>query len=105
VSVEICERRKQGFLLTEMKSTLHVKQHLAEGVVQVHVARSGGLTTDRAEVMLETPIRTRSFYAEHHIPKGVLVALDWNVQARDQEPRSHVDGDAGVNPEGTFYAA
>ena len=52
VSVDILERRKQGFVLTEVKSTLDVKeQHLADVALQVHVARSAGLKIDRAEIM------------------------------------------------------
>ena len=52
VSIDILERRKRGFILTEVKSTLDIKeQHLADVAIQVHVARRAGLVVDRAEVM------------------------------------------------------
>jgi hypothetical protein len=52
VSIDILERRKRGFILTEVKSTLDIKeQHLADVAIQVHVVRRAGLVVDRAEVM------------------------------------------------------
>ena len=52
VSIDILQRRQQGFVLAEVKSTLDVKeQHLSDVAVQVHVVRRAGLKIDRAEVM------------------------------------------------------
>ena len=52
VSVDILERRKAGFTLTEVKSTLGVKsQHLPDVAVQTHVLRAAGVDVKRAEVM------------------------------------------------------
>jgi hypothetical protein len=52
VSVDILERRRDGFVLVEVKSTLDVKdEHLPDVAVQLHVVRSAGLTVRRAEVM------------------------------------------------------
>jgi hypothetical protein len=56
VSVDILERRKRGFVVTEVKSTTKLKkQHLPDVAVQVHVARRAGLRVDRAEVMHLNP--------------------------------------------------
>jgi hypothetical protein len=44
VSVDILERHKRGFVLTEVKSTTKLKkQHLPDVAVQIHVARRAGL--------------------------------------------------------------
>ncbi len=52
VSVDIVERRPDGFDLTEVKSTTSVKeQHLPDVAVQAHVARRSGLAVTRMEVM------------------------------------------------------
>jgi Domain of unknown function(DUF2779) len=52
VAVDILERRRNGFVLVEVKSTLDVKEeHLPDVAVQMHVVRSAGLTVKRAEVM------------------------------------------------------
>lgn len=52
VSVDILERKRNGFVLTEVKSTLDVKDaHLPDVAVQLHVLRRSGLTVRRAEVM------------------------------------------------------
>jgi len=52
VSVDILERSGDGFVLTEVKSTLDVKeQHLADVAIQLHVVRRAGLPVHRAEVM------------------------------------------------------
>jgi hypothetical protein len=52
VAVDILERRDDGFVLVEVKSTLGVKEkHLADVAVQMHVVRRAGLTVNRAEVM------------------------------------------------------
>jgi len=52
VAVDILERRRQGFVLTEVKSTLDVKdEHLPDVAVQVHVLRRAGIPVARAEVM------------------------------------------------------
>ncbi|MGH9364297.1 MAG: DUF2779 domain-containing protein [Thermoanaerobaculia bacterium] len=52
VAVDILERRRNGFALIEVKSTLDVKpEHLPDVAVQVHVARRAGLAVKRAEVM------------------------------------------------------
>jgi predicted RecB family nuclease len=52
VAVDILERRGDGFVLVEVKSTLGVKEkHLADVAVQTHVVRRAGLTVNRAEVM------------------------------------------------------
>jgi hypothetical protein len=52
VAVDILERRGDGFVLIEVKSTLDVKEeHLPDVAVQVHVVRRAGLTVRRAEVM------------------------------------------------------
>jgi predicted RecB family nuclease len=52
VAVDILERRRNGFVLIEVKSTLDVKEeHLPDVAVQVHVVRRAGLTVSRAQVM------------------------------------------------------
>jgi predicted RecB family nuclease len=52
VSVDILQRRRQGFVLIEVKSTLDVKaEHLPDVAVQLHVLRRAGLEVKRAEVM------------------------------------------------------
>jgi hypothetical protein len=52
VAVDILERRGDGFVLIEVKSTLDVKEeHLPDVAVQMHVVRRAGLTVRRAEVM------------------------------------------------------
>ncbi len=52
VAVDILERRRDGFGLVEVKSTLGVKeQHLPDVAVQMHVVRRAGLAVKRAEVM------------------------------------------------------
>ncbi len=52
VAVDILERRRTGFVLVEVKSTLDVKdEHLPDVAVQLHVVRRAGLSVRRAEVM------------------------------------------------------
>jgi predicted RecB family nuclease len=52
VSVDILERRPEGFCLTEVKSTTRVKdEHLPDVAVQAHVARRAGLPVTRVEIM------------------------------------------------------
>ena len=52
VAVDILERRGDGFVLVEVKSTLDAKeQHLPDVAIQVHVVNSAGLPVKRAEVM------------------------------------------------------
>lgn len=52
VSVDILERRGNRFVLSEVKSTVEVKEHhLPDVAIQLHVVRSAGLDVHRAEVM------------------------------------------------------
>ena len=52
VAVDILERKRSEFTLTEVKSTLGVKeQHLPDVAVQAHVVRAAGLDVKRMEVM------------------------------------------------------
>src|SRR4029077_14079136 len=52
VSVDILERRHDGFVLIEVKSTLDVKnEHLPDVAVQLHVLRRAGLTVRSAQIM------------------------------------------------------
>jgi predicted RecB family nuclease len=52
VSVDILERRPEGFCLTEVKSTTRVKdEHLPDVAVQAHVARRAGLPVTRVKIM------------------------------------------------------
>jgi len=52
VSVDILEHRRRGFVLTEVKSTLDVKEpHIPDVAVQLHVVRRAGLPVHRVEVM------------------------------------------------------
>jgi hypothetical protein len=52
VAVDILERRRGGFALVEVKSTLDVKEpHLPDVAVQTHIVRRAGLKVTRAEVM------------------------------------------------------
>ena len=52
VSVDILERDGNGFVLTEVKSTLDVKvSHLPDVAMQAHVLSSAGLDVTRVEVM------------------------------------------------------
>jgi hypothetical protein len=52
VSVDILQRRRDGFALVEVKSTLDVKdEHLHDVAIQLHVVRRAGLAVKRAEVM------------------------------------------------------
>src|ERR1035437_2234402 len=52
VAVDILERRGDGFVVSEVKSTLDAKaQHLPDVAIQVHVVSKAGLPVKRAEVM------------------------------------------------------
>src|SRR6185369_5776968 len=52
VAVDVLERRRRGFRLVEVKSTLDVKEpHLPDVAIQLHVLRRAGLDMRRAEVM------------------------------------------------------
>jgi hypothetical protein len=52
VAVDILERRGDGFVVSEVKSTLDAKvQHLPDVAIQVHVVNSAGFPVKRAEVM------------------------------------------------------
>jgi hypothetical protein len=52
VAVDILEKRRSGFVLVEVKSTLDVKdEHLPDVAVQLHVLRRAGINVKRAEVM------------------------------------------------------
>ena len=52
VAVDILERIRQGFVLTEVKSTTSVKdEHVPDVAVQAHVLRKAGLPVVRMEVM------------------------------------------------------
>lgn len=51
-AVDILEQKRRGWTLTEVKSTLSVKDtHLADVALQTHVARGAGIDVKRAEVM------------------------------------------------------
>jgi predicted RecB family nuclease len=52
VAVDVLERRRRGYRLIEVKSTLDVKEpHIPDVAIQVHVLRRAGLDVRRAEVM------------------------------------------------------
>jgi hypothetical protein len=52
VAVDVLERRRRGWALAEVKSTLSVKEpHLPDVGIQLHVLRASGLDVTRAEVM------------------------------------------------------
>jgi hypothetical protein len=52
VSVDILERKRNGFALVEVKSTLDVKDtHLPDVAIQLHVVQRAGLAVKRAELM------------------------------------------------------
>lgn len=52
VAVDVLERRRRGFALAEVKSTLEVKEpHVPDVAIQLHVLRRAGLDVRRAEVM------------------------------------------------------
>jgi predicted RecB family nuclease len=52
VAVDILERAADGFVVSEVKSTLDAKeQHLPDVAIQVHVVSRAGLPVNRAEVM------------------------------------------------------
>jgi hypothetical protein len=52
VAVDVLERRRGGFRLVEVKSTLDVKEaHLPDVAVQLHVLRRAGLDVRHAELM------------------------------------------------------
>ncbi|PTL35930.1 hypothetical protein CLG94_07085 [Candidatus Methylomirabilis limnetica] len=52
VAVDILQRRRDGFVMAEVKSTLDVKNdHIPDVAVQAHVVRRAGLTVKSAEVM------------------------------------------------------
>lgn len=52
VAVDILEKRRDGFVLVEVKSTLRVKdEHLPDVGIQLHILRRAGLKVKRAEVM------------------------------------------------------
>lgn len=52
VAVDILERKRGGYVLVEVKSTLDVKdEHLPDVAIQWHVLRATGLPVRRAEVM------------------------------------------------------
>jgi predicted RecB family nuclease len=52
VSVDILERHRAGFIVTEVKSTTRVKeQHLPDVALQAHVISAAGLGVTRLEIM------------------------------------------------------
>jgi predicted RecB family nuclease len=52
ISVDILERRRKGFVLTEVKSSLDVKgEHIPDVAIQLHILRHAGVPVGRAEVM------------------------------------------------------
>jgi hypothetical protein len=52
VAVDVLERRRRGFGIVEVKSTLDTKvQHLPDAAIQLHVLRGAGLDVSRVEVM------------------------------------------------------
>ena len=52
VAVDVLERRRRGFTLVEVKSSLDVKpEHVSDVALQVHVLGKAGLDIRRAEVM------------------------------------------------------
>ena len=52
VSVDILERKRNGFVLVDVKSTLDVKDaHLPDLAIQLHVLQRAGLPVRRAELM------------------------------------------------------
>ena len=52
VSVDILERKRNGYVLVEVKATLDVKEeHLPDVALQLHILRQAGLRVTRAEVM------------------------------------------------------
>jgi hypothetical protein len=52
VAADVLERRRRGFALAEVKSTLDVKEpHVPDVAIQLHVLRRAGLDVRRAEVM------------------------------------------------------
>lgn len=52
VAADILERRPEGFVLSEVKSTLDVKeQHIPDVAIQIYVVRRAGLPVFRAELM------------------------------------------------------
>jgi hypothetical protein len=52
VSVDILERRRDGVVLVEVKSTVDVKaEHIPDVAIQLHVLRRAGLTVKRADIM------------------------------------------------------
>jgi len=52
VAVDVLERRRRGFALAEVKSTLDPKPaHVPDVAIQLHVLRAAGLEVRRAEVM------------------------------------------------------
>ena len=56
VSIDVLERKRGGFVVTEVKSTKSVKlDHITDVGLQVHVARDAGLNIKRAEVMHLNP--------------------------------------------------
>jgi hypothetical protein len=51
-AVDILERREDGFILSEVKSTLDVKEaHISDVAIQMHVLQKAGLPVVRGEVM------------------------------------------------------
>lgn len=52
VAVDILQRRRDGFVMVEVKATLDVKnEHIPDVAVQTHVVRRAGLVVKHAEVM------------------------------------------------------
>ncbi|MGB4782609.1 DUF2779 domain-containing protein [Candidatus Methylomirabilis sp.] len=52
VAVDILDRRRDGFVLVEVKATLDVKdKHIPDVAIQTHVVRRAGLVVTRAEVL------------------------------------------------------
>lgn len=82
VSVDILERRSDGFCLTEVKSTTRVKEeHVADAAIQAHVARRAGLAVTRMEVMHLNPACTYPDLSNLFVRADVTARVEGRLRA------------------------
>ena len=100
VSVDILERDGNGFVLTEVKSTLDVKPaHLPDVAMQTHVLCSAGLDVTRVEVMhLNRECRYPDL-SNLFVREEVTVAMQAELDALPQQLAGMQRVLAGPNPD------
>jgi len=101
VSADILERLPAGsFVLTEVKSTTHVKeQHLPDVAVQVHVLRAAGLEVSAARVLHLNRACSHPDLSNLFTSEDVTGRLDIHLDQVPREARRQLEMLAGPLPE------